>query len=365
MKIHLAERDPQHHGWASRGVKKGNMKLRILLSYWYYKDVNLDELFAKYFTRPYPDVMADSGGFSAETQGAKIDIAEYAEWIHRYNHLFTTYANLDVIGDAVATAKNQRKLEDAGLSPMPVFHASGDFGPLKELLADGYSYIALGGLVPYSMQPKIRMRFCIKAFQMARDRAVFHGFGVTSWELMSSLPWYSVDSSSWGQGFRFGSVPLFDEKKGRFFKIQLGDRKKCAQFSYLFRRLGFDWLDFADRGRNDRAKICAISALSYMKAEQWLRKRFGPIYIPGREGESAGLRTHLSDANPRRFGEAVQGVGERLHLSDTSNGINFGDADKGVKVHLADARGHSGGDLAAAEKGLKIHLAEHSLDRGG
>ena len=43
----------------------------------------------------------------------------------------------------------------------------------------------------------------------------------------------------------------------------------------LVRSLGFNPLDFADRSRNDRAKICAISALSYMLAEQWLSKYHG------------------------------------------------------------------------------------------
>ena len=58
MKLHLAERDPQHHAWAKRGVDKKQMKLKILLSYWYYKNVDLDALFAKYFTKPYPEVFA-------------------------------------------------------------------------------------------------------------------------------------------------------------------------------------------------------------------------------------------------------------------------------------------------------------------
>ena len=44
MKLHLAERDPQHHSWAKSGVDRANMQLRILLSYHYYKDTDLDAL---------------------------------------------------------------------------------------------------------------------------------------------------------------------------------------------------------------------------------------------------------------------------------------------------------------------------------
>lgn len=365
MKIHLAERDPQHHSWAKNGADRSNMKLRILLSYHYYKDTDLDALFSKYFSEPYPDVFVDSGGFSAMTQGAEIDIHSYIDFVRRFQHLITVYANLDAIGDAETTLRNQKIMEEAGLSPIPVFHVGSEWIHLEDYI-ERYPYIALGGMVPHMRFPKRIIPWMVQCFKRAEGKAVFHGFGATSWEVVKALPWYSVDSSSWGQGFRFGQVPLFDESSGRFFKINLGDAAACTKYARLFHRLGFDPADFAVRARNDRAKICAISALSYMKAERWLRKRHGEIQIPNRQGVGSGLNLHLADANPQRFGDVVAGVsGDRLHLSDTSNGINFGDADKGLKIHLADARGHTAADLSAANAGVKIHLAEHSLDRGG
>jgi len=379
------------------------MRLRILLSYHYYKDTDLDALFAKYFTEPYPDVFADSGGFSAATQGVTIDWRAYTAWVKRWQHLFTTYANLDIIGDAGGTLTNQKRLEDAGLEPLPVFHTGEDWEYLEQYI-ESYPYIALGGMVPYMRYTAKIMPWCIQAFKLAQERAVYHGFGATAWRVVRDLPWYSVDSSSWGQGFRFGQVPLFDEKRGGFIKVQLGDNKTVYRHAAIIRKMGFDPADFAERARNDRAKICAISALSYIRAEQWLRRRHGEIHIPGREAAGAGLRQHLATcadgdgrSNTRggnmslaalsQAGMGGNGAGERLHLSDTSNGINFGDADAGLKLHIADARGHSGGEVAAAgagiqvyfvdsprgplqdvadaQAGINIHLAEHSFDRGG
>ena len=388
LRLHLAPDRPAPNHIEPLG---NIMRLKILLSYWYYKDADLDALFAKYFTEPYPEVFADSGAFSAATQGAQISPAEYAAWVKKYKHLFSTYSNLDVIGNPVKTLENQKHLEDLGINPIPVFHASANYDALENYLATGYRYIALGGLVPYAAQPKVRIRFLIKAFKIANAQAVFHGFGVTSWEVMSKFPWYSVDSSSWGSGFRFGTVPVFDPKAGRFLKCNLGDVKSCSFVGSLLENIGFDWRDFADRKRNDRAKICAVSALAYMQAEQYLRRKFGDIYIPGGDAPAV-LRAHLADANPQRYGDIHSGMDAneaglrlhlvdsphtplkdtsdasavlRLHLSDTSNGINYGDAATGIKLHLADARGHTAADLSAANSGLKIHLAEHSLDRGG
>jgi hypothetical protein len=391
-----------------RDTDRPQLRLRILLSYWYYKDTDLDALFAKYFTPPYPQVFADSGAFSAFTQGVAITPAEYAAWVQRWGHLFTVYCNLDVIGSTEGTAANQAALEqEHGLAPLPVFHVGEPWAVLESLI-DRYPYIALGGMVPHLRYTQRLMPWLVGCFKRAAGRAVFHGLGATNWTILKAFPWYSVDSSSWGQGFRYGQVPLFDAAHGRFVEAQLGDPKTCYTHAGLFRQLGFDPADFADRARNDRAKICAISALSYMHAEAWLRKRHGAIYIPRRDAPP-GVQVHLADANPARYGDAMAGgVGVQVHLADTSNGINWRDADAGVKIHLAgsrddgkdlsladgglkihlaDARGHTGSDLAAAEAGLRlhlvdsphspardqghaqqgiqIHLAEHSLDRGG
>lgn len=286
-------------------------KLRILLSYWYFKDTDLDAMLAKYFTEPYPDIFADSGAYSAMTQGGEVNISEYAEWLKRYRHLFKVYANLDIIMNPEGTLRNQHWLEDRGLSPLPAFHVREDWKWL-EAYVEKYPYIALGVAGMQNRRKEI-MAWLTRCFKIAGKQSVFHGFGLTSWPVISNFPWYSVDSSSWGQGFRFGIVPVFDRFRGRFVKLSLGDRKNWAKYASLVHDLGFDPNDFSDRSRNDRAKICAISALSYMQAERWLRGRFGEIGIPNRQG-STGLRLHLAD----------------------SNATNLGDADKGIKAYLVD-----------------------------
>lgn len=176
-------------------------RLRVLLSYHYYKNVDLDAVFQKHFDEPYPEVFADSGAYSAFTQAQHIDWRDYAKWLKRWSHLFSAAANLDVIGDADATRRNQEKLERAGLKPLPVFHTGEDWSYLDYYL-DRYSYIALGGMVPYMCSPKKIMPWIIQCFKRAKGKAVFHGFGATSWAVIRDLPWYSVDSSSWGKGFR-------------------------------------------------------------------------------------------------------------------------------------------------------------------
>ena len=277
MKIYLADTDTS----SSPALKMAQVglngfdpssRLACLLSFYYYQNVDMANFFARDI--PAPQLMADSGAFSALTLGSPIEIREYADWVLRWKHLFHTYSNLDVIGDAEATLSNQRKLEGWGLNPLPVFHVNEPWDYLKRYL-DSYDYIALGGLVPHAMRPSALMPWLIKAFGMLSPGQGYHGFGVSGWTILKAFPWTSVDSTSWSIGYRYGRVPLFSPVEGKLVSAYLGDAVSCFKYRTLFEYCGYDWRDFSDRERNDRAKIAGVSAISYMRIEDWLRRRHG------------------------------------------------------------------------------------------
>jgi hypothetical protein len=258
---------------------------RVLLSYYYIQNTGLDVLLAKHFDIPYPDVFLDSGAFSAFSQGVSINVSNYIQYIHRYKHLITVYSNLDVIGSAEGTFANQKRIASEGLYPLPVFHVGEEWSYLSTYI-EQYPYIALGGMVPY-MKPakrKALMAWLLKCFRMAQGKAVYHGFGCTVCDIMCALPWYSVDSSTWLTGFRYGEVRLFNA--GKIVNVFLGDHASCYKYAHLFRSLGFDPADFANRSRNDRSITGSAAALSFLKAEQWLERRHGPVNIPERAGKN-------------------------------------------------------------------------------
>lgn len=296
MNIYLADASPDNPVKATQQIKR---RLKILLSFHYYHKVELRKLFQEKLHPHLPEVFIDSGGFSAKTQGATIDINEYAAFLKRYGDLITVYANLDAIGDPVKTWENQKRMEDMGLHPLPVFH-TGEPWSFLERYVEEYPYIALGGMVPYMRQWKKLMPWLVKCFRIAEGKAVFHGFGATAWGVVNALPWYSVDSSSWGQGFRFGQIPIFDPARGKFEEAKLGDRVTCMRHTKLFEQYGFNPADFYDRARNQRTLVCGISALSYLKAEEYLQKKYGRIDIPKRgrricnvNVQDDGLRMYL------------------------------------------------------------------------
>ena len=251
-------------------------RLKLLLSYHYFKNTDLEALMAKYFGEKIPKIFIDSGGFSAATQGVDIDIDAYCDWLKQYQSLIHVYANLDVIGDPEKTYEQQKMMEDRGLKPIPVFHTGEPVSWLERYIDEGYDYIALGGMVPYARDRKKLIQWMSMCFKVAEDSGKeigYHGFGMTNWDLMRAYPWKSVDSSSWCSGFRYGAVYLFDEKKGRFFQVQLRDIKKSYKYAEILRRYGFSPNDLALEGEFDRVKVASISALSFMKAEAWLNEK--------------------------------------------------------------------------------------------
>lgn len=268
---------------------------------------------------------ADSGAHSARTLGITIDVDTYAEWLRTWAPWFTIYANLDVIWSPTETWANQRRLEDRhGLHPMPVFHTGEPFEALDRYLAEGYSYIALGKLL--GNRPEVLRPWIAECFRRAGDRAVFHGFGLTTMSLLREFPFHSVDSSSWGEGVRFGYLKLFH--KGRWHKIWLRRRDDVRKHRAVLDAYRIPYSALT-AGGFDRDLVAGVCAASYYRASLWLRQRHGPIPLPpGRGYPPPGTPTvakvvPAGDPGPRTFladstttGHVRHAGGLHLYLAD-------------------------------------------------
>lgn len=302
MRIYLADSFPQNISAAVEGnrdmriymspasnvataqvaVEETGTRLGFLTSYYFYEKRAMDTIFGQ----PQPSLMADSGAFSAASGGTPVSLDKYATWVKRWEPLFDHYANLDVIGDPEATLANQRRLEDMGLRPMPVFHVGSPWEYLERYLEE-YDYIALGGMVPHTRRQKHLIPWIIRAFRMLTPGKGYHGFGTTGWKIMSSFPWNSVDSSSWGSGYMFGQGVMFSKVKGGFVKFVVKDGKSCFALRREFARYEYDWREFAEPTDDPlfgvkselRRKLCALAARSYLEAQDWLTRRHGSSQV--------------------------------------------------------------------------------------
>lgn len=156
------------------------------------------------------NIFLDSGAFSAYTKGVEIKLDDYIAFIKKYMKYITVYANLDVIGDAEATLKNQKLMEKAGLKPLPTYHFGEDIKYLEYYLKH-YDYIALGGIAVKRTKGALVawLDQCFDRICPAPERTPrikVHGFGITAVGVMLRYPWYSVDSTAWIKSSRMGMI---------------------------------------------------------------------------------------------------------------------------------------------------------------
>lgn len=184
---------------------------------------HLDQLEKKWYhmnKKNKVELFLDSGAFSGWSQGKLINILDYINFIKENKNDIKKYSNLDVIGDAAATWKNQKIMEKHGLNPIPVFHYGSPIKYLEKMLKRNYEYISLGGMVPISTKNLIPWLDDLWLNYLTDKDGMpickVHGFGLTSFVLMGRYPWYSVDSTSWVVTGRLGSIYVPRKKGGKY-----------------------------------------------------------------------------------------------------------------------------------------------------
>jgi hypothetical protein len=301
--------------------------MNLLWSYVYARNLKMDEFLGE-LEVPRLRFFADSGAHSARTLGIDLRIDDYAAWIKRWAPWFTIYANLDVIGAPERTRDNQRHLEQAhGLHPMPVYHTGEPIEVLQRYIDEGYTYIALGKLLG---NPWKRLRpWLQRAFEVADGRAVFHGFGLTVWDALREFPFYSVDSSSWGSGVRFGALKLFH--RGRWVSVALRTREDVARHREVLDAYGLPWRALTRAGYR-RDLVAGACAVAMYRANEHVRAIHGPIALPpgkgyppaataqvpkvARAAEETGQHTYLAEGTTT--GHVRHAGGLHLYLADSS-----------------------------------------------
>lgn len=282
------------------------MTFRFLVSFHYHQKTDLQKI-ADTYQGPC-EVFADSGAFSAASLGATISLNEYAAWLKDWGELLTVKATLDVIGDPVATARNTRKLEGMGHKVLPVFHVGTPWHRLEKLCQD-YDYVALGGMVPHSTNHQAVLRWLVRCFQIARETGtVFHGFGQTRLDTLKVLPFYSVDSSAWGSGARFGVLYLWDDQARDFVKLPVGDPGMARKYAGLLRIHGADprlvgTAGFAHGAHREAQQYAVentmmrgVPAVAYRRLGDLLARRYR-VSAPNSLGSDAkGTVVYLADS---------------------------------------------------------------------
>lgn len=142
----------------------------------------------------YRDWSLDSGAFSVERSGARIDLQGYIDDVKRWRdgpHPPCEVFALDVIGDWRASLRNTEEMWKHGIEAIPCFHVGEPESVLLGLARD-YPKIALGGAVGY----RDKVEWARQCFARIWPKRI-HGFGYGAPSGLRAVPWDSVDATSW------------------------------------------------------------------------------------------------------------------------------------------------------------------------
>ncbi len=186
--------------------------LPYILESFYYADGDTERLI------PYMgDFLLDSGAFTF-MQNSKSHI-NWNEYIERYadfikRNKVEKFFELDI--DSVIGYKKvleyRKTLERlTGKQCIPVWHKSRGIEEYLKM-CEMYEYAAIGGIVAKEIKPEQYSVFPRMIKEAKERNCRIHGLGFTNLKLLPKCHFYSVDSTSWTTGNRFGYLYKFDGK---------------------------------------------------------------------------------------------------------------------------------------------------------
>ena len=172
----------------------------------------------------YKELILDSGIFSFLNgkNTSKVDwekyMNDYADFV-RENKI-KNYVEMDiesVIG-LEETEKLRSRLEKrVGWKSIPVWHMNRGYDKWIEICKE-YDYVCFGAFLTDGL--KESKFYMVEQFlnDAKKYNCKVHGLGFTNFKWLPKLNFYSVDSSSWTVGNRFGSIEKFEDNKIKHLK---------------------------------------------------------------------------------------------------------------------------------------------------
>jgi len=247
MKIFFAGAESNEHrkSLLEIGVKN------ILLTFYYLKDKN-DEKIKEMFDelkKENINIFLDSGAFSfmySSSEKPSFEVLEdyvkeYILFLKKYKDYLEIYVELDV--DKVIGLENTLKLRqnmiDEGLNPVLVHHFETRTDEMWEEACKNNKIVAMGSI---AQGEQLNIGKIASLLNIANKyKTKVHGFGFTRLDLLNKLKFYSVDSTSWLGGNKFGQTETyyFDGKQLREYSQE--DKNIRLKFKELCEKIGVDF----------------------------------------------------------------------------------------------------------------------------
>lgn len=159
--------------------------------------------------------LLDSGAFTFLNNQKKGNI-DWKKYIDRYIDFINKYDvkyffELDI--DGILGYDNVKKIREyieskTHKKSIPVWHKSRGLEEWKNLVKE-YDYVAIGGIVTKEIKSNEYKYFNALLKIAKENKCKVHGLGFTGLKQIPKYKFYSVDSTSWKSGSRFGTLYNF------------------------------------------------------------------------------------------------------------------------------------------------------------
>lgn len=256
-----------------------NMGVRnFLMSYEYLRTKGSNQL------RKYHDMhlFIDSGAYTYQSDPKYLEytpeqweeqIKEYLTWAEKHKDSIFGMAELDLqnlVGEEVVNEWRRKYFEPfmlrTGVPVCFIYHHEGI--DVWEKMCQRYPYVG------FSTVADDGTTYDLNGFRQMlsiaeKHNSLVHGFGMTRTSLLPQLPFYTVDSTSWKSGFRYGQIAIWNGKKVQMFKR---DELESKVFPVLRNYKDIE-LDTELIGQYYEPEVLRANVYAYQRAEEFINDR--------------------------------------------------------------------------------------------
>lgn len=169
-------------------------------------------------------------------------INDYANFINKYNIKYFFELDIDSIVGIEEVERLRNILENkTNKKCIPVWHKSRGLEYWKKMTKE-YDYVAIGGIVTKEIK-KDEYKYFKPLLEIAKkNNCKVHGLGFTNLKELKKYDFYSVDSTSWLSGGRFGTIYNF--KNGTLEQFSPPKGMRGGQYTITHNHNMKEWVKF-------------------------------------------------------------------------------------------------------------------------
>lgn len=231
-------------------------------------------------------MFVDSGAFTYITNPEYKDmpieyweqhIEKYLSWAKRHKDIIFAIANLDLemlVGTDQVWEWNKKYFEpfmmETGIPVCFIWHGVSGIEHWEKM-CERYPYV--GFSMASEQTGRADVQECMNRMAIAEEYgALVHGMGMTSVDMLTKLPFYTVDSTTWKSGLRYGMYVTWTGQSVKQFPKDTWEEKVIPYFKRYEKQFDMELLyDY------DEPEVIKASVYAFQCAEKYLREVLEPF----------------------------------------------------------------------------------------